>query len=232
MRGKFWLLLLVILLLLFWVIPTSVIKIKHIDCSSQFGECSQEIIRELEAVEKTNYKKTRRQLTDVLKRSILVDQYNTWLTLPSTIRVNVIETKPKYALSDIKESVIALINSQGVVVAFTETSNLPVLIIDGLPPNLGEKVSDKQLFALELAFSVASVYEVNKQMLFEDRLEVELSGTLSQRVIFPLEGERDVLLGALSLILSRLKVIEQDSRIEKGKIFQTIDLRFKNPVLR
>ena len=46
------------------------------------------------------------------------------------------------------------------------------------------------------------------------------------KVIFPLEGDIDVLLGSLRLILSQLNNDEREIRIG------SIDLRFENPVLR
>jgi hypothetical protein len=55
-------------------------------------------------------------------------------------------------------------------------------------------------------------------------LLVELPGQI--RVIFPLEGDSDILLGGLRLIYSKIK--------EDGNLagYSQIDMRYKNPVLR
>jgi hypothetical protein len=52
------------------------------------------------------------------------------------------------------------------------------------------------------------------------------------KAIFPLEGDRDVLVGAFRLIYSQLNQDAQTSKIEGVKTPFTIDLRYKNPVIR
>jgi hypothetical protein len=51
------------------------------------------------------------------------------------------------------------------------------------------------------------------------------------KIIFPLDGDRDFLLGATVLILNELNKDEMSSKIKVGEL-RTVDLRFKNPVLK
>ncbi len=88
-------------------------------------------------------------------------------------------------------------------------------------PNVGEKVTEETLFALELLYDMFSFYQVQTGKIDKSSLVIELSR--GPKVIFPLEGSHQVLLGSLRLVLSKLN---SDSQVS------TIDLRFKNPVIK
>jgi hypothetical protein len=68
------------------------------------------------------------------------------------------------------------------------------------------------------------MYQVRDFTVQDDSLLVELPGQI--RVIFPLDGDSQILLGSLRLIYSK---IQNEGNPEK---YSQIDLRFKNPVLR
>ena len=125
-------------------------------------------------------------------------------------------------------SVFCPIDKDGVCLRIETTTNLPLVEIEGNPPNVGDKIDSGQLFALEIIYSLFSYLGVKEGMLVEGRLEAEVEG---YRVIFPLQGDRSVLLGSLELILSRLKSEGKDSKIDYTAVSK-IDLRFKNPVLQ
>jgi hypothetical protein len=75
-----------------------------------------------------------------------------------------------------------------------------------------------------------SSYQVREGIIEDESLVIELSQ--GPRVIFPLEGEKEVLLGSLRLVLSKLNNDAQDSKIENVSGASIIDLRFKNPVIK
>jgi hypothetical protein len=68
------------------------------------------------------------------------------------------------------------------------------------------------------------MYQVGQSSIQDGSLLVELPGQI--RVIFPLEGDSEILLGSLRLIYSKVR--------EDGNLagYSQIDLRFTNPVLR
>ena len=75
-----------------------------------------------------------------------------------------------------------------------------------------------------------STYQVQDGEIIDSNLVVEVTGGRS--VIFPLQGDKEVLMGSLNLILSRLNSEDEKSRIEGAENVEIIDLRFKNPVLK
>jgi cell division septal protein FtsQ len=174
-------------------------------------------------IEKANLSlfEAKKELKTVLTSDVLVTDFSFQFKLPNTLQVNLLERKPKFALKKRGSGAFALVDSRGIVVSYQDTSALPVLIMSDTPPNVGEMVSDKTLFALEILSDIFSMYQVKSGDLEDESLVIELKGGL--RVIFPLEADRKVLLGSLRLILSRLN---EESNVS------TIDLRYKNPVLK
>lgn len=220
----------VVLLSIFVIFQTPrYVKISEIQCHSQFRECNEIIMLQLEKVGFKDYKTTKNMYSKVLSNNVLIDDFSIHLKLPHTIDINVIQNTPKYAIST-DNKIYALLDKNGKVISFTESTNLPVLIINKKLPNLGVTVSENTLFALALSMSIASNYDVQSAIIIDDSLQIELKDKIL--LMFPLFGEKEILLGSLNLLLSRLKEINQNSRIERKKEIHAIDFRYKNPILR
>ncbi len=206
----------------FYIAPR-IIKIGEIKCQSQFGPCNINVEASVNEVEKRNRSlyEAKRELQNILADDILVSDYSFQFKLPNTLEVNLLERKPKYAVRQKETNSFALIDSDGYVIYFQETTTLPVLIVSEAPPNVGSIVSEKNLFSLELLYNLFSSYQIRTGIVENESLVIELNQ--GPRVIFPLEGDREVLLGSLRLILSRLN--------DSGQV-STIDLRFKNPIIK
>jgi len=204
------------------------IKVKKIDCKSQFGPCSQTFLEKSLSYEGKVLKEAKDGLADYFKSSPFVKEYSFTYKLPARLVVNIIEAKARYALGNKISSVYCPIDKDGVCLRIETTTNLPLVEIEGNPPNVGDKIDAGQLFALELIYSLFSNHSVREGKLIDGRVEAEVEG---YTVLFPLQGDRSVLLGSLELILSRLKSEGKDSKIDYTTVSK-IDLRFKNPVLK
>lgn len=204
-------------------------KIEEFSCKSQFGECSPIIIEKISDISSCNYLNCKEKIDIVLSDAWLVDKYSYQIKLPLRIDINIIEKKPKYSLRTSLNDYVAQIDSKGMVINIRKSTGLPGLIIDEKIPNLGEKVNDKMLFALEMVYGVSKIQTIENASLIDNHLSVDMGG--ERNVLFPLTGDRDFLLGALTLILNELKKNELNSRIEGVDRVRTIDLRYKNPIL-
>ena len=204
------------------------IKVKKIDCKSQFGPCSQTFLEKALSYEGKALKETKDALADYFKSSPFIKEYSFTYKLPDRLVVNIIEAKARYALGNKTASVYCPIDKDGVCLRIETTTNLPLVEIEGNPPNVGDKIDSGQLFALELIYSLFSNHGVKEGKIVEGRFEVEVEG---YTVVFSLQGDKAVLLGSLELILSRLKSESKDSKIDYTTVSK-IDLRFKNPVLQ
>lgn len=204
-------------------VVSRIIKVDEIRCQSQFGPCNTNIEASLDEVEERggSLYEVKKRLQNILADNVLVSDYSFQFKLPNTLEIDLLERKPKYAIKQKETSSFALVDSSGYVVYFQEATTLPVLIVSEAPPNVGDLVSEKNFFALELLYDLFSSYQIRTGIIENESLVIELNQV--PKVIFPLEGDREVLLGSLRLILSRLNSSRQVS---------TIDLRFKNPIIK
>lgn len=214
------------ILLFFTIIVVSplLIKITPI-CKNQFGDCSEEITKKIESQKGKRLVSARRGVNKILKSLFSVSDYSIQFKLPNTLEVNVIEKVPVYSLFNPNEGRSALVDTDGVIISVSDNvSALPSVKTTSSIGEPGQKVQDFQIFALKIVQGVNQMYQISTGEIQSDTLLVELKPNI--RVIFPLEGDIDVLLGTLRLIYT--KIISPEYA---GK-YSEIDLRFKNPVLR
>lgn len=211
-----------ILLVFFLFFPILVfpriIKVRVVECYNQYGLCSNELLVKVNAISGDSINIAERKITEEFKNTKLIDSYSFRFKLPSTLRIDLILKKPKYALVEKNTNQAVILDGKGLVLDKVEKTNLPYVVISDNLPNISEVVESKKIFALELIYGIYYLYQVKSGEIVNGSLEVNISE--AGKVIFPLMGERDILLGSMKLILSRA-----------GK-FKEIDLRYKNPVIR
>ncbi|OGM58312.1 hypothetical protein A3A75_04755 [Candidatus Woesebacteria bacterium RIFCSPLOWO2_01_FULL_39_10] len=198
-------------------------------CESQYGPCNDNIsekISKLEGLKLYNIKKSVRQFFD---DEPYVSEFSYQFQLPSRLHIQVVEKKPKFALNNSSQRLTALVAKDGKVLSLKESSTLPTLDIDSVLPKVGEKVSSENLFALEIVYALTHDYKIKTAKVNESHLVIEVMG--GPRVIFPLEGDMDLLLGSFVLLVNGSGNLMKDLKIDglEGKI---VDFRFKNPVIR
>jgi hypothetical protein len=201
-----------------------IIPIKKISCESQFGPCRTQIEEALKAYQGENLRAAKKNISRMLASEVYIESFDIRFMLPSSLSVVVIEKKPVYALLDPEKQAIALVDKEGYIVAIEEATNLPTLVATGLVGGVGDRLSGQTLFGLEILSDMFGFWGVKQGILQETGLRVELEG--GPKVIFPLEGDRAVLISSLRLIVSKLEA-EKAARVGRP----TIDLRFKNPVV-
>lgn len=195
------------LLLAVFFLPGRLIKINKVECESQYGACPENINSKLHDV--VGYSTLNsKQIKILLKNNLLVSDYSIRYAFPDKLKVNILLKKARFAVFNKETKEYLLLDKNAQLLGRTNGTLLPVVIQNGDTPNL---------FALALMEGIFSMYQVNRGEIFNDSLVVELPTHV--RVIFPLEGDRDILLGTLRLIYSEVTDKE-------------IDLRFKNPILR
>lgn len=202
------------------------IKIKNIECKSQYGPCSNEAQVFLKNLEGKKLSEVRKSIKQYLKEGLVIVDFEAHFKLPNKYEVNIIERKSKYALSFNDNQKLILVDSEGYILSFVENTSLPIVKTSIKPENAGDRVNNATLFSLELMNDLYKIYEIKEGEIKEDSFVVKLNS--GERVIFPLEEDREILLSSLTLILSKLNSVKDDLTINVS----TIDLRFKNPVLR
>ena len=186
--------------------------IKEITCSSQYGLCRDDINQALSNFRGRNYKRVKKDISDYFQNNILITNYRTQYKIPSKIIVYVIERKPIYSIKD-SNNKLAIIDKDGYIIFFADNSMLPLLIIDSQLPEVGQKVNDDLNFPLDILYYMNVDFQIRNGKIGNNSLVFEYSNGI--KIIFPLSGDREVLLASLNLILNQLNKSDQDSKIEK-----------------
>ena len=199
------------------------VKVK-VDCKSQYGNCSSVVASEINKSQNKSLYLAKTNIKKIIKSNLQISNYSFQYKLPNILVVNLIVKKPSFSIFDIRNNQSALLDSEGNVLSITQDSVLPQVQVAGDLPKVGEKVSNEILFALHLQSGVFDMYQIRIGEIVENRLTVVLPSQI--KVIFPLQGDVDILLGSLRLVYAK---IESGTQTQK---YSEIDLRFKNPVLR
>lgn len=222
MKRKIHMSLAVVVLLSILAIPF-VVHVK-IACSSQYGACPSNVLSDLEKYNGKSFLAANLGTTKSLKSDFLVSEFSTQFKLPGVLAVNVLIKKPIFAVSSSVSGKVGLVDYEGEILSYSNSASLSRVIVDQELPTLGAKVSASTLTALKIIFGLNEMYQTNVGEIRDGGLVVDLPAQI--RVLFPLDEDSQVVLGALRLIYS--KVTTGDFA---GK-YSEIDLRFKNPVLR
>lgn len=212
---------LVVFLILIFVLP-AFIKVR-IECLSQYGECPAEINNKLQMLNAKFMITAKLQTTKILKQDFLVKNFSTQFKLPNILLINILVKKPEFAILDKSTNNYYLVDANGQIISKDNSSNLPSITVGALNQKIGDKISDNNLFALNLIAGIYQMYQTSTGLIQNDTLVVDLPQAV--RVIFPLEGDSQVMLGGLRLIYT--KVIQNYLGT-----YNQIDMRYRNPVLR
>ena len=205
------------------------VLINEIICENQYGKCGNSLLNELKNAKGKNLFSSKSNLKEILSLYPSVKDYSIYFKYPSGLKVNLIERKAKFAIRE--KDGFYIIDREGVVIIREKTTSLPYLEFNNFDAKLGHKIEERLFFALNLIFDIHSLYKMKQARVENGSLRVELEPSLS--VIFPLEGDRKVLVGSLNLILNQLNTSDNNSKIESMSLLaKTIDLRFKNPVIK
>jgi hypothetical protein len=219
-----------------YFIPRKIV-INNFSCENQFGPCRNQLIDKIEEQRGKNLLVARKKVKGELANDPLVSDYSTHYKIPDKIEVSVILRKPYFGITFNDSGTVALVDEEGYVIAYKEDTSLPTLDARSVPPQVGEKVNDETFFALSLLQDMYDYYQVKNASEEEGGVVFDMGG--GKKALFPLEGDRQILVASLAVILTRLNAEETGTRIENVEGVRstclkgcTIDLRYKNPVIR
>lgn len=214
----------IVLIILFIIASPNIIKrlikITKIECSTQFGDCKREN-------QIGNYNVIKKQLEKELSQDIQVNSYLIQYKIPSTIKVEINIKSSKNAVYSISSAKFYLISEDGIVLSIADNSNLPTIKVENSELEVGKVIGEKQKFAIEILNHMSFLYSINEGRIEKNNLKFVTNDGIN--VIFPSEGDVNLLIGSARLIFSRLN--DETEGIRMNEI-REIDLRYKNPVLR
>lgn len=202
----------------------------RIDCVNlSGGNCDQALSSRLKSFEGKPFFKSIRSVKQVLKENPAVQKFSIRYLPPDNLIISIVQSDALFALTDNKGDFFETINNDGVVTSIVDHTDLPKLVTDD-KVDVGKNVPDGTLFALLLLKDLNKTFMIESAVLSDGSMTVEIKP--ATKVVFPLSGDRQVLIGSLVLIYDDLNNQNGSKLNTKGKKIDTIDLRFKNPVLK
>lgn len=222
MKFKVLVIIAILLVLAGLLLAARRLKVEKIVCRSQFGPCSETLLQSLAKFRGVPAFEVIGSAKKTLSLDRKVSKFRVRYLFPETLAIDVVERKAEVALGKQGFDGYVLVDKDGYVLAVEKNTSLPIInVMDNQNINFlpGTKISDNLFFAEKLMKYIFTLYSVKLAVYYGDRVEAKLNS--GQKVIFPISGDVEVLIGSLNLILSR-------GEIRMGEI----DLRYKNPVIR
>lgn len=197
--------------------------ISSVECTNQYGPCTNEVNKIIDQFVGTRYILTRTEIQDALTKSGRIKEYKFQYNFDGTLKAQVVELKPEVALR-LPDNTFYLYDANGNYVGHTNESELPAIKLTSDIPQ-----ADKLNFAIDLFEALFRYYSVKSAQMDGFGLTAVVN---NNTIIFPLEGDVDTLLGSLEVVLLRLNKPPEDSTIIAGSgTNYTVDLRYNNPVI-
>ena len=203
------------------------VKIRSIECVSQYGPCSKEVTESLNTFVGRPFPEAVNGVGEYFDSNASHQASRTYFKLPNRLVVSVLERKPAYAVKIKNQNLFALVDLDGLVLRYVEKTALPHIEV-ATKPDVLERLQAGDLFALQLISQIQKSYEISQVSKYEDRVEMTIDG---YKVLLPIAGEAEIVLGALYTIFNQLNNPEFASIIGDRNL-NVVDLRYKNPVLR
>lgn len=203
-------------------------KIADVDCVSQFTKCNENILNSLNKVEKGNVIVTRRNIVKAISQNPLIKKYSVQLNLNGKYIVMVEERVPKYCVEGEEEKYIS--DSEGLIIKINDSGS--IMCIDSVEEKykLGDRLSVRDYFNETLLYKMRDISGIGNIYLEQNNLVVEYKGSI--KLLFPKEGDTDVLAGKAYYTVSQFDKIEKYI-IEIGNYsISEIDFRFNDPVVK
>lgn len=219
-RKKIFTIILIIGLVIVISVGYSRLTVKNIQCQSQFGPCDDEIVSALEVYKDKVLLHSYSGLRQELNNHSKVADYSVNFLDPATIQAKVVQRRPQVAVIAEGSGEYHLYSFEGYLLEKATETQLPVVRIK----DISVITDDQMKFVIEMAYTLNQTYNVNSVLIQEGGMEFEMAN--APKIIFPVQGDIDVLLGSLTFVLSQLNSQLGDFRME------SVDFRFKNPVIR
>lgn len=213
------------IILVAFFLQSSLFSITNIDCKTQYSSCTEEEVNQFQPFLNQNlFFISEDKIKDSVGQNISSRNITIHKIFPNTLGIFIEKRKPLVAIiPENLEKGYFLADWEGYIIEFAEQSMLPkISVSSGEGIIVGQKLDDKLSSAVKIMHLSYKSQQISSGKVSEGSLIANLED--NTEVVFSLERDPKVIVGALQLIRAR-------SRID-GKLPKRIDLRYINPVLR
>ena len=170
--------------------------INKIVCTSQYGPCPANIEKALSDLVPGKYYQIKKEVGKILGNEFDIKEYSLSFKLPDKIELSILQKKAKFALKDSGQK-IHIFTEEFDYISEEKTTHLPMLVVQN---TISEKykLNDEEKFALNLLYKLYENDKIKILYLMSDRLETYIDNNI--KLIFPLTGDLNYLLGSLTIV--------------------------------
>ncbi|MBI1864043.1 hypothetical protein HYS03_02440 [Candidatus Woesebacteria bacterium] len=198
--------------------------VKKIRCISDIS-CSITLTQKLQKAQNLPLFTSKSTVLDILKKEVTVKNYSMRIKPPDSLEVYIIERKESAGFA--ANGKFVYVDDEDVVIKFSDKKdNVPQInIYDGknYKFRIGDKLPENLVFASALSRDLSNLYAIKEITLGKTDISANFPNL---KVFFPTKDDEDLLIGRLKFVLSWLNNSFLPSKMK------TLDLRFKNPVVR
>lgn len=227
---------LIVTLIFVFVVLIRTISIGRINCKTTISQaCDEDISAILSKYKDSKLYSSYNLISTDLKNEPSIEEFVIAFDISNLgWNVEILPKSPVSAITNKNMHKFLFVADNGYVISTLDSNNLslPLLVVASDLPEKGVLLDKSVVFALSIIRDFKFMYNVDYGSLTPDGLVIELDS--KKRVLFPLEGDREVLVGGVMYILGRLEKQTDITKQEKDLLMNyfEIDMRFENPVLR
>lgn len=202
------------------------LKVRTVSCEADGSiQCSSLLFEKLSAFQGNRLFQSERKIRNTLSSEPEVLSYAVKTSPLGDITVRITLREGSIALKPESSNTYTLYTKDGILVKEAAQTSLPTVV-------LKEQISTEAVpFVAALSYQLTTILPISQMTVEGESLKVVLRD--NRILIYPLQGDIDVLLGSTLITFSQLNLTEGKLIIDRqAVVIREIDLRFKNPVLR
>ena len=210
------------------VIAIYSIKVHEIVCISQFYSCNDNLRKNIDLIDKSNLVKTRGDLVVLLRKEATVKNFSFQYQLDGKLILHINERESKYCISNNVNSYFA--DELGIVIKIVKGAGLDCIQNIKSVYKIKDSLNNEDLLSEKIFYKLRSLSTIKSGFIEEKKFVIEYKDGI--KLIFPLEGQTDALIGKAYYTISQFGKINQYI-IENGfGGISEVDFRYNNPVIR
>lgn len=202
------------------------LKIRSVSCSADHTpSCPSSLLEKLQAFKGSRIFQSERKIRNTLSSEPEVLSYAVKTSPLGDITVRITLREGSIALKPESSNTYTLYTKDGILVKEAPDTSVPTVV-------LKEQINTEAVpFVAALSYQLTTILPVSQMTVEGESLKVVLRD--NRILLYPLQGDIDVLLGSTLITFSQLNLTEGKLIIDRqAVVIREIDLRFKNPVLR
>ena len=210
------------------VIAIYSIKVNDVVCVSQFYTCNEGLQNDINSIKKGSLINTRGNLIRLLKNEVIVKNFSFQYQLDGKLILHIDEREFKYCITNKQNSYYA--DELGTVIKSVSGIGVNCIQNTSSVYKIKDYLNSKDLLSEQIFNRLRSIKTLESGIIDENKFVIEYEDGI--KLIFPLEGQSDVLIGKAYYTISQFGKINEYIIGNGSSGITEVDFRYNNPIIR